>query len=1215
MRKSGLALWTALVLSACGDNRVVLTPDAGPACSDGVDNDGDGLVDYPADPGCESPDSDDEDGIVAAQCDDGRDNDGDGKIDYPNDPGCFAAVADNEVDDCPSGPGCPQCANGIDDDGSGQTDFPNDPGCESAADPFEFAENPNACGAGLMIKQLPPTNTDQGMLDNTSTSQLVPSCGGVADAPAIAYRIHLTEPKVMVANTVGSAVDTVLSVRGPDCTATDAELACNNNLASGNTASRVTVSLPAGNYYLLVSGASTGAVGAYMLEVEFFTGEGEVCGATEECGPGLVCRVPVGQTEMVCAQPVCNDGIDDDADGKVDFPEDPGCLAPDDDDETDDCPSGPNCPACSNEIDDDMDGQTDYPNDPSCSTAGGNSEACSGEQDPILPVATGATTDTLVGASDDHDPSCGGNGGPDRLYTLTVPAMRTLNIDTDGSAFDTVLSVMDASCQEPSLRCDDDSGSGTQSLVTMTNVAPGTYIVAIDAFSNLTTPSTYALNVSGVIAPGGRCDPEVTLGGALACPATNPCIGTPGAMICEPSACGDGTDNDGDGITDFPDDPGCTSLDDIDESDTCANGPGPGCPECADGVDNDNDGQTDYPNDSNCALPSSGSEGCPTTDGLEELTMKDTTGSTSGAVNDVTPPCGSSSHSAPDKTYMLKLPALRNLSIVNTNSFDQAVMLFNSTCGGTPIVCRDEPENVLLNNVAAGTYFYVVDGFGSTSGSYTITVTGTIQNGASCEEPLAQSGALRCGDGFTCKGTVGSRTCQRARCNDGLDNDADGIADYPNDPGCLSDTDDDETDDCPTGPNCPTCSDGEDNDGDMLTDFPDDPSCFTASASSEACPAFDGIEPLVDPTTAGSTTGAIDDWIPTCGNSTTFPAAPDLLYSLDIPDLTTLTITNTNSFDAVVSLFNGSCEGAELACSDEPENLTLMDVAGGTYYYMVDGDGTASGDYTITVSGVIANGASCESALAQSGALTCATGYACAGMLGSRTCQVAQCNNGVDDDGDGKTDYPNEPGCDSPSDNDETDPTTPPVCSNGVDDDGDMLVDFPMDGGCSSAADDLEEYTCSLETDPVVEITATPVTGSTTTATNDFTTSTCQSSAGGRDVTYVLELPVPVDSMTIDLSGSSFDTVLTVRDATCSTSLACDDDGGAGTQSMMTLTNVAAGAYFLVIDGFSTAQGNYTMSIQGTVAAGTACDSPLFGAGILSCPSGTTCTGTPATCQ
>ncbi len=31
-----------------------------PECSDGIDNDGDGLIDYPADPGCESPEDDDE---------------------------------------------------------------------------------------------------------------------------------------------------------------------------------------------------------------------------------------------------------------------------------------------------------------------------------------------------------------------------------------------------------------------------------------------------------------------------------------------------------------------------------------------------------------------------------------------------------------------------------------------------------------------------------------------------------------------------------------------------------------------------------------------------------------------------------------------------------------------------------------------------------------------------------------------------------------------------------------------------------------------------------------------------------------------------------------------------------------------------------------------------------------------------------------------------
>ncbi len=38
----------------------------------------------------------------------------------------------------------------------------------------------------------------------------------------------------------------------------------------------------------------------------------------------------------------------------------------------------------------------------------------------------------------------------------------------------------------------------------------------------------------------------------------------------------------------------------------------------------------------------------------------------------------------------------------------------------------------------------------------------------------------------------------------------------------------------------------------------------------------------------------------------------------------------------------------------------------------------------------------------------------------------AACANGADDDGDGKVDYPNDPGCDSAADDDETDPPPPP---------------------------------------------------------------------------------------------------------------------------------------------------------------------------------------------
>jgi len=48
------------------------------ACDDGVDNDGDGLVDFPEDPGCANATADREN----PQCNDGVDNDGDGKIDF-----------------------------------------------------------------------------------------------------------------------------------------------------------------------------------------------------------------------------------------------------------------------------------------------------------------------------------------------------------------------------------------------------------------------------------------------------------------------------------------------------------------------------------------------------------------------------------------------------------------------------------------------------------------------------------------------------------------------------------------------------------------------------------------------------------------------------------------------------------------------------------------------------------------------------------------------------------------------------------------------------------------------------------------------------------------------------------------------------------------------------------------------------------------------------
>jgi len=62
------------------------------------------------------------------------------------------------------------------------------------------------------------------------------------------------------------------------------------------------------------------------------------------------------------------------------------------------------------------------------------------------------------------------------------------------------------------------------------------------------------------------------------------------------------------------------------------------------------------------------------------------------------------------------------------------------------------------------------------------------------------------------------------------------------------------------------------------------------------------------------------------------------------------------------------------------------------------------------------------------------------------------CSDGLDNDGDGLVDYPEEPGCTAPHDPNEVDPVSPPVCANGLDDDGDGDTDHPGDGECSSAA-------------------------------------------------------------------------------------------------------------------------------------------------------------------
>ena len=330
------------VLVACGGgNNSDDQPK--PQCSDGNDNDGDGAVDFPDDPGCMAATDDSEDSPASPQCNDGRDNDGDGITDYPQDPGCFAPQQDDETDDCPDGPNCPQCGNGKDDDMNGSTDYPSDPGCTSASDPTEVITNPVACGAGLVVKQIPTTNTDDGMLDRgfEHVERHVARCGG-GWRPA--DRVRAVSPEAEGRRDLdrrrehhGRHRD-----RHPQERVHDGRRrgrVQRRHPSARRNASTITQALAA-RQLLPRRRCARHVVGRRVLDltVKFFAGQGTTCSVTSQCGPGLVCRIPKGGSMLSCEEPMCKDGVDDDARRQDRLPDRSGLRTPDDNDEADTCP-------------------------------------------------------------------------------------------------------------------------------------------------------------------------------------------------------------------------------------------------------------------------------------------------------------------------------------------------------------------------------------------------------------------------------------------------------------------------------------------------------------------------------------------------------------------------------------------------------------------------------------------------------------------------------------------------------------------------------------------------------------------------------------------------------------------------------------------------------------------------------------------------------------
>jgi hypothetical protein len=746
LRRLALALAVSAAAGCPSDPAAV--PDAAyGVCADELDNDGDGSVDFPADPGCDSLVDNDEGNPPIAACTDGRDNDGDGDIDYPADPGCYSALQASEVDDCPDGPTCPACANAVDDDGDGLVDFPEDPGCAAASDD-EFSVDPAACGPGLNVELV--HGGAAGMVPGTPTNLASPTCGGGGGEAA--FQVSFTEPSVLVATTdlPGTAMDTVLYLR-TDCLDPGSEITCNDDTgAPGVQASTITAILDPGTYYLVVDAATGISGGAYQLQVDLLRGEDQPCANQGECGPGLQCRTPMGQTAMICARPVCADADDEDGDTFAGYPDDPGCVDALDFDEADACPAGPDCPMCANDIDDEGDGDIDYPEDADCVAASTPVEGCSQESDPVHAMTTTGTLSGDNSAAADNFWSTCGFEGRDEAIMVKLPAMRSFHVDNAGTTFDAVLLLHDQTCANE-LACDDAFPNESIDLV---DLAAGTYMIIIDGWFDDAGPWT--VNIAGDIAPGGACDGPLAAAGAIGC---GPGYGCIGGICVGTAACNNGVDDDGDGAPGFPTDPGCASPSDDTEADDCP--AGPSCPPCSNGIDDDGDGLTDYPGDPACGSAAGASEtvcDAVETSSITPVVIPLYAGTTVDGTDDFVASCGFAAGEA-DRTYALTLPVPVATLTVDTigSSIETVLSITDASCG--ELACNHHAvgsaARIVMTDVPAGAYGIVVDGW-FTDGSYQLAVRGTVAAGAACTAPLFSTGVLSCPANHIC--TAG--TCQ-----------------------------------------------------------------------------------------------------------------------------------------------------------------------------------------------------------------------------------------------------------------------------------------------------------------------------------------------------------------------------------------------------------------------------------------------------------------------
>jgi hypothetical protein len=139
----------------------------------------------------------------------------------------------------------------------------------------------------------------------------------------------------------------------------------------------------------------------------------------------------------------------------------------------------------------------------------GQSDSCAG----AWPIAQGTFEGCTTICTVDGSSSCGGAGaGPDAWFAYTAPATGTVTIDTQGSSFDTVLSIH-AGCPgdvASTLQCNDDNSYPSQlwSRIHMQVAQGQTYLIRVAGYNGAS--GAFTLNVGPVTGCYANCDGSTT---------------------------------------------------------------------------------------------------------------------------------------------------------------------------------------------------------------------------------------------------------------------------------------------------------------------------------------------------------------------------------------------------------------------------------------------------------------------------------------------------------------------------------------------------------------------------------------------------------------------------------------------------------------------------------------------------------------------------------